>query len=202
MLTSAHVVEPCESIRVRLDSSHAIEAKILNSNNIVDLSLLKIDSLSVRNIKAWNEQVAPFRRGKSPRLGDSVVVYGYPLSGALSAEGNLTTGNISALSGPGDDIRLYQISAPVQPGNSGGPLLDENGRVVGIVVSKLNAIKVAEITGDIPQNVNFALKGDIAKSFLGLYQIPYAESETPLNVTVADVAEMAKHFTVQVECLE
>ena len=203
LLTNAHVIESCEKIQVRLDGTYILNAEVLRNNNSVDLSLLKIDPLSVGTvgkIKSWKGQVATFRQGKPPRMGDSVLVYGYPLAGALSAAGNLTTGNISALSGFGDDMRVYQISAPVQPGNSGGPLLDENGRVIGVVVSKLDAIKVAEITGDIPQNVNFAVKGDLAKSFLGLYQIPYEESEKPLNINAADVAEKAKYFTVQVEC--
>jgi S1-C subfamily serine protease len=74
------------------------------------------------------------------------VVYGFPLTGALASGGNVTTGNITALAGLGDDSRFLQISAPVQPGNSGGPLLDRNGSVVGIVVSKLNALGVASRT--------------------------------------------------------
>ena len=79
---------------------------------------------------------------------------------------------ITALAGLGDDDRLYQISAPVQPGNSGGPLFDESGRVIGIVVAKLDALKMAAATGYIPQNVNFAIKSGIAGSFLGPFFSP------------------------------
>jgi S1-C subfamily serine protease len=79
-----------------------------------------------------------------------VIAYGFPLSGLLSSTGNATTGNISALGGIGDDPRHLQISAPVQPGNSGGPLVDMSGNVIGVIVSKLNALRVARVTADIP----------------------------------------------------
>ncbi len=81
-----------------------------------------------------------------------MVTYGFPLLGLLSSGPTLTTGTISALSGLRDNQTDFQISAPVQPGNSGGPLLDAQGNVIGIVVAKLNAARIAEITdGDIPQ---------------------------------------------------
>ena len=102
-----------------------------------------------------------------PRLGESVEAFGYPLADILSTSGNFSLGNISALSGLGDDSRYLQISAPVQPGNSGGPLLDQRGNLVGVVSSKLNALNVMlQKEGDIPQNVNFAIKASVAATFL------------------------------------
>ena len=85
--------------------------------------------------------------------------------GFWPATTNLSVGNVSALAGLGDDSRYLQISAPVQPGNSGGPLLDASGHLVGIVTAKLDA-RVARFTGDVPQNVNFALKAEVARTFL------------------------------------
>ncbi len=102
------------------------------------------------------------------RQGEDIVVYGFPLPGVLSSGGNVSTGNVTALTGLGDDSRFLQISAPVQPGNGGGPLLDRSGNVVGVVVSKLNALSVASATGDVPQNVNFAIKASVALAFLEL----------------------------------
>ncbi|MFX4941208.1 serine protease, partial [Acinetobacter baumannii] len=94
-------------------------------------------------------KIAAVRMGV--RLGEGVAVFGYPLSGMLSTSGNFTLGNVTALSGLGDDSRYFQISAPVQPGNSGGPLVDANGNLIGVVTSKLNALKVMVATnGDIP----------------------------------------------------
>ena len=108
-----------------------------------------------------------FRSTPDVRRGETVVTYGFPLFGLLSKGPTLTTGDVSALSGLRDNQANFQISAPVQPGNSGGPLLDSNGNVVGIVVAKLNAARIAEMTdGDIPQNVNFAVKAGPALDFL------------------------------------
>ena len=75
-------------------------------------------------------------------------------------------GNVTSVAGLGDDSRILQISAPVQPGNSGGPLLDKFGNVVGIIVSKFNALRLAQVTQDVPQNINFAIKASIAANFL------------------------------------
>ena len=89
--------------------------------------------------------------------GETVVAMGFPLHGTLSSQGNVTVGTISALAGYNDDFRELQFSAPIQPGNSGGPLIDRSGHVVGIVSSEL----VSEIAEEVPQNVNFAIKAEI-----------------------------------------
>ena len=78
----------------------------------------------------------------------------------------LTSGRINSLAGIKDDPRNFQISVPIQPGNSGGPLVNEYGNVVGVVVSRLNAIKLLKETGSLPQNVNYAVKSSFANSFL------------------------------------
>jgi len=93
-----------------------------------------------------------------------VAAFGYPHADLLSTSGNFTQGSVTALAGMGDDSRYLQISTPVQAGNSGGPLLDQNGNLVGIVTFKLNALKMAQASGDLPQNVNFALKASIIAS--------------------------------------
>jgi len=147
-------------------------------------------------------RVATFRAGQPLRQGDGVVVYGFPLGSALAAEGNLTTGNISALAGIANDSRQLQISAPVQPGNSGGPLVDMSGNVIGVVVSKLNALTMMKATGDVPQNVNFAIKAGVAESFLEANGIDYQTAPSAAaTLQVSDVGERAKRFTVKLECL-
>lgn len=99
----------------------------------------------------------------------------------------------------GDAISM-QISAPVQPGNSGGPVLNSRGAVVGVVVSKLDAVRVAEVIGDIPQNVNFAIRGEIAKLFLFQNGVePVIESRVDALSPVG-LAEKASGFTVFVGC--
>jgi serine protease Do len=155
-----------------------------------DLALLATD-LHPTQTANWRLQV---------RQGEDIVVYGFPLTGALASGGNVTTGNVTALAGLADDSRFLQISAPVQPGNSGGPLFDRSGTVVGIMVSKLNALNVASVTGDIPQNVNFAIKAAVATAFLDAQRVTHAESAGAGVLSTPDIAERAKSFTVQVIC--
>jgi hypothetical protein len=123
-------------------------------------------------------------------------VLGYPLQGILASTPNLTIGNVSALAGLGDDSREIQITAPVRPGNSGGPVLDNNGRLIGIVRSKLSP-KI----GTIPENVNFAIKTTVVRNFLDANGFKY-QSLAPAErqMSPADVGEMARPFTVAIEC--
>jgi S1-C subfamily serine protease len=128
------------------------------------------------------------------------VVYGFPLGGLLSEGGNVVTGNITALAGLGNDSRHFQISAPVQPGNSGGPVLDRNGLVVAVVVAKLNAVLEANRIGDIPQNVNFAIKANVAMNFLDGTGLSYTRTDPNEPLDTPTIADMARGFTFLVEC--
>jgi uncharacterized protein YkwD len=192
ILTNSHVVESCERIIVRLPSKELQAAALVARDKKNDLAVVRINNLSL--------SVAAFRAGGAVRAGDAVVALGYPLSGLLATTANLTVGNVSALAGLGDDSRYLQISAPVQPGNSGGPLLDASAHLVGIVTSKLNAAGVALVTGDIPQNVNFALKAEVARTFLESKGIAYQTVRSDQQLSPADVGDMARPFTVYIEC--
>jgi len=143
--------------------------------------------------------VVLFRDGPV-RPGDEVVALGYPLSGLLATAANLTTGNVSALAGLRDDSRYLQISAPVQPGNSGGPLLDMSGHLIGIVTARLDDLNTMRSTGAIPQNVNFALKTDVARTFLDSQGIGYQTARSEQKLSAADVGEIARPSTVKIEC--
>ncbi len=192
VLTNAHVVEGCATVTVRTAQGSIAPASVLSRNANDDLALLKAE------IKA--DRVAALRANPSPRAGESIVVYGFPLSGLLSSAGNATTGGISALAGLRNDSRHLQISAPVQPGNSGGPLVDMSGNVVGVVFSKLNALKVAKSTDDIPQNINFAIKASVAANFLDAGGFAYTSGQPGKDMAVPDVVERAKSFSVEVRC--
>jgi hypothetical protein len=157
--------------------------------------------LAVLRTDLRTSKVAGLRTAPPVRLGETVVSFGFPLAGSLSKEGNLTTGNVSALAGLRDDPTYLQITAPVQPGNSGGPLLDESANVIGVVTSKLDALKLAQRIGDIPQNVNFAIKAEVLKRFLDSRQLTYNEEVSSTRLEVADIADQARAFTVQVECV-
>ena len=135
-----------------------------------------------------------------PKLGQSVIVLGYPLQGLLASSVNVTTGAVSALAGPGDDTRLIQISAPVQPGNSGGPLLDQTGAVIGVVSSKLDALKTQELVGDVPENVNFAIRDAVIRSFLDVHGIEYATAPSGKALDTVAITERGEKAVVRIEC--
>lgn len=192
ILTNAHVVSGCKQIQTR--DSNAV--RLVSKDDKGDLALLKIEVKS--------PAVATFRLRPEPRIGDSVIAFGFPLQGVLSSEGNLSTGNVSATSGVGDDPRFIQVSVPVQPGNSGSPLLDSGGAVIGGIESKLDAAVAFQITGDIPENVNFAIRASEVIHFLDRNTVSYhvEESGSFPDLRVADVAAKAKQFSLPIECVE
>ncbi len=108
--------------------------------------------------------------------------------------------NHTALAGPDNNRRLIQITAPVQPGNSGGPVLDQFGHVVGVVVARLDAIKLVRRTGRLPQNVNFAISEGTARAFLDANNVPYEVEQSDKALPTPDIAAKAREFTVRVEC--
>lgn len=191
-VTNAHVVESCKSLLASSAEAQASPMSVIAVDRENDLAVLKLSSRA--------GTYAQFRTGPPVRQGEQVVIYGYPLVGALSTQGNLSTGIVSALAGLFNDTRDLQISAPVQVGNSGGPVLDASGNVIGIVTSKLNAIKAAGITGDIPQNVNFAIKGSIIMNFLDANSVKYDTTTAKKDRPTADIGDTAKAFTFAIAC--
>ena len=139
-------------------------------------------------------------RDKAIQSGDSVVAIGYPFHGLLTSDFTVTTGIVSSLSGILNDTRFLQISAAIQPGNSGGPLLASSGDVVGVVAAKLNAIKFVRATGNIPENINFAIKTGALRDFLDNSVVPYQISDAKDELKTADIARNARAFTFLISC--
>ena len=191
LLTNHHVIDGCQSVRATV-AGHKQPITVVGTDAENDLAVLQLPAPS--------PSVARFREGRTIRPGDSVVVVGFPLPGLLASEANVTTGTVSALAGIGNNTRFLQITAPVQPGNSGGPLLDRSGQIVGVVVSKLNALTIAKATGDIPQNINFAINGAVAKAFLDSQSVEYETGASSTKMEPAESGAAAKKFTFLVEC--
>ena len=189
ILTNHHVIEGCTRLRI---AQSKIAVNVLSSDKNNDLAILKSEIQS--------DKFAVFREGRGVRAGDDVVAFGFPLNGILSTSGNVAVGVVSALTGMNNDSSRIQISAPVQPGNSGGPLLDRNGNVVGVIVSKLNAIKMAQANGDIPQNVNFAVSEPVARGFLDANDVPYETATLVKSLETSEIADQARKYTVLIEC--
>jgi S1-C subfamily serine protease len=194
LLTNKHVIRGCGAVRVRPDSGASIDAEVVALDSDDDLALLRARSAA--------RSVATFRAEPGVRPGDDVVAVGFPLAGLLADQVNVSVGTVNALAGLYNDKHMMQMSAPVQPGSSGGPLFDASGNVVGIVVTKLNAKIVAEETGDIPQNVNFAIKSAVARHFLDAQGIRYATAPSSDRRSNADVGDIGRGVVVMVECMK
>jgi len=187
IVTANHVVDDCTAIKIADIGS----ATLARSDRRADLAILKPNRPLSMGLR--------FRSGHPVRLGEEVVVIGFPLHGLLSTPPTITTGIVSSLAGVRDDPTEMQVSAPVQPGNSGGPVLDRSGNVVGVVESKLDAIKAAVLTGDIPQNVNFAIHASIVTSLLDSYSIQYDIGSFDNNRPITDIVSSAIPAVVSLE---
>jgi len=166
VVTNHHVVAGASSVSLVLGNGTIIDADVQESDPANDLAVLRPRK------PAGLPAGLPLAR-RAPEVGVHVFTLGYPQPDLMGSEVKLTDGIVSARSGVGGDIRTLQISAPVQPGNSGGPLLDMNGEVIGIVVAKLNAAEFFKWTGNLPENVNYAVK--LA------YLLPLLESAEPVR---------------------
>jgi len=183
VLTNQHVVAHCGDMSIHQIDGSITPAKVMASDATNDLAVLK----SV----AKSPSYARFREAADLRRGDAVVAFGFPRTDLLSTGGVVTNGTVSALSGPQDDSRLLQISVPLQPGNSGGPLLDQSGNIVGITSSGFR--------GDM-QNVNFAIKAIVARSFLETNSVGYQQAPSTKALSTSDIAALAEKFVVGISC--
>jgi S1-C subfamily serine protease len=189
VLTNSHVVDQCRQIRIRGSDRNAT-AQLLSRDTTNDLALLSTD-LPTTNFAVWHT---------STREGEDATVYGFPFTGILASAGNVTKGIVAAIAGLRDDARYLQISAQVQPGNSGGPVFDATGAVIGVVVSRLNQIRSAGAMNEIAQNVNFAIKSSVASTFLNAHGVSLSEGRVGRSLSTPEIVERAKAITVQVYC--
>jgi serine protease Do len=192
LLTAAHVQRDCVLLEARKDGKTFPVTSIASS---VLLDVAVIDS------GLPTTTMLPLRRAQGLVLGESVTSVGYPLQGLLADSPNLTRGNVSSTSGIKGSYGMFQFSAPIQPGNSGGPVVSDNGELLGMAVGTLNAKALVE-KGLLPQNVNFALSSDYVARFLRRERVEFNEVErkTPGEMKIANDAALGA--TVQLACFE
>ncbi len=193
VITNQHVVNECDAYEVIDDANRATRASLMASDTQRDLALLSVDKRYAT--------VARVRSDATPKLGESVTVVGYPLANVLGSKPTVGFGHISSTTGIRDNPTQMQISVPIQRGNSGGPVLDQAGNVIGVVVSKLDALKVAQRMGDLPQNVNFAIRGEVLRVFLENNKIAFTASRDSSKLENTDIASQGAAVTVRVRCV-
>lgn len=195
IVTNNHVIKDCVGdVQGNFVGQPAKKLRIVATDGINDLALLQ-----AKGAKKTFKEPATIRN-TPVQSGDAVVAIGFPFHGLLTSDFTVTTGIVNSLSGILNDTRFLQISAPVQPGNSGGPLLDMSGHVVGVVSSKLNALKFAKATGDIPENINFALKTGTVRDFLDNSVVPYGTEQSQEDLKAADIASAARSYIMLITC--
>jgi S1-C subfamily serine protease len=183
LLTNAHVVDACRVI------GNAVigQGKVIAVDAASDLALVQFARTPRGHVAL---------RAETLKLGEGVVAAGYPLSGLLDNGLNVTSGNVSALSGLRGDRRFVQVTTPVQPGNSGGPLLDGSGRLVGLV---FGGLKDDAESGLRPQNVNYAVAPFVIQAFLQEHDVAFTHGRSARE-TAESIAAKARGHTVQLEC--
>jgi len=190
LVTNNHVVAQCHEMRIT-ENDKGVPVKVVAVDPDRDLAIL---------LAPHPAEASAVFRSDPPRLGENIVVVGFPLPQFLSSGATVTNGIVSALAGARNDRRQLQISAPIQPGNSGGPAFDASGHIVGVAVATLNSVRVAQLTGAIPENINFAVKGDEAKQFLAEHNVKIETAPVGKELSVAAIADQALKVTVRLEC--
>jgi S1-C subfamily serine protease len=193
IITNNHVIDGCVGdIHGNLSGQGTMTLRTVATDETNDLALLQ----APETIKG-----AASIRATPIHPGDSIIVIGYPLHGLLTSDFTVASGIVSSLSGLLNDTRYLQISAGVQEGNSGGPLLDTSGNLVGVVAAKINALKFAKATGDLPQNINFAIKTGAVRDFLDNSAVPYETMESKQEFKTAEIASKARAYTLLISCM-
>jgi S1-C subfamily serine protease len=194
IVTNNHVIDGCVGdIKGNLTGEASMVLRVVSSDANNDLALLQAPST------ATFKEFARIR-DRSFHSGDSVVAIGFPYHGLLTSDFTVTTGIVSSLSGMRNDTRFLQISAPVQPGNSGGPLFDTTGQIVGVVTAKIPVLRIAAATGNIPENINFAIKTGALRDFLDNSVVPYQTAEPKGELKTTDIAGNARAYTMLISC--
>lgn len=191
LVSNYHVVEMCQYILAVMDGD-LLNVKVVASDITNDLIVGKVEELSNNNFLALSSDGA--------FLGDNVIAAGFPLAGTLSDNLKVTRGIVSSMSGLNNNYSEYQIDAAVQSGNSGGPLIDASGNVVGVVVAQLNKYKLLQEREIIPENVNFAVKSQNVSVFLSANNIDFISKDSKKVIQNRVVAESAEDSTVMLLC--
>jgi S1-C subfamily serine protease len=188
IVTNYHVAGECRTI----DVPPYGKAKLVKADKGVDLAAIELE-------KDISSSFATVRIDK-PTLGESVVMVGYPLAQLLDSSINIATGIVSSETGLGGETKWFTTNAGVQPGNSGGPILDTHGNVVGVAVAKIDDAKLLAAIGNVAPNVGFAIKNNVLLDFLDIFKHSRSERVDGADLGVQEIARRARAFTVQIIC--
>ena len=190
VVSNDHVVGVCKKV-IAYEEGEEITLKILATDIVNDIGLVKgkFKNKKYLNIKTDGAE-----------LGEDIIAFGYPLSQTLSDSVKLTKGIVSSLTGLGNNISQIQIDAAIQPGNSGGPVVNMNGQVVGIASAGLSKLYMAKEANYIPENVNFAVASQTLTAFLKAHKINIGTSASE-TLSTKELAKIGEPVTIQLFCM-
>jgi S1-C subfamily serine protease len=191
ILTNWHVIDKCKGISFTPAGGKALVTELVASDKSKDLALLRAPFAPAG--------VASFRFLQQLDLSEDVFVVGYPLHGKVAIKPILVSGYVSAAEN-GPRPGRYPMKIDVRRGNSGGPVLDRAGRVVGVVVAKVNTLDVYAATGRLIQNIGIAIRLSVAMDFMREHGVMIMESPTRSPLTEAEIFTKAHQFVGQVGC--
>ena len=189
ILSNNHVVDSCTTVKVHY-KGNAKAVKILAIDRANDLSLMKSD-VNPDDVFAISKEDA--------ELMEEIWVAGYPFGKVVSSSVKINKGNINALTGIGDNYSNFQTDAPMQPGNSGGPIINQKGNVVGVAVAKLDYIKIIEDFGAIPEGTNFGIKSSTVQQFIKANNVNSASTNL-MDMSNKDLGKKIQKATVYLDC--
>ncbi len=183
--TNAHVVEDAKNIRVHVKNeseSKIYKAKLELKDSKNDVAIIRIDDPEFKELNNL-----PYTLSEKAEIGEKSFTIGFPLNDIMGSNFKITDGIISSNTGLNDDVRFYQISVPLQPGNSGGPLFNKNGNIIGITTAKLNSNAV----GTNIENVNYAIKIQYLENILNMLP-SYTKPKNAQNLNGKELQEQVK----------
>ena len=203
IVTNQHVVNQCKKITVGDSINTQIPADLIASDKKNDLAILQTISMEMASadtksfVQKLSIQVVPVLSGGLMRSedvvgGEQIYIAGYPLGNMVSDQMKLGDGIVSATKGMDNDVSQFIVSSDIKRGNSGGPVYDSKGNVVGVAVSRLNVNRT--------DTINFAIKGSTVKQFLSAHNVPTKWSNRQENITTQDLYKIASKQTVMVVC--
>tara|TARA_Y100001980_G_C14547066_1_gene327448 strand:- start:1077 stop:2333 length:1257 start_codon:yes stop_codon:yes gene_type:complete len=199
--TNYHIVENAQKIEILFPEKNITKQAMLRLRDINnDLAVLEIKDFDFNKVSS-NHIPYTLARVGDVKVGQEVFTLGFPLGSIMGSKTRLSTGRINSIYGVQEDPRLFQIGNSLQPGNSGGPLFNEKGELVGVVVSGLNAKYFYENRGIIPQNMNFAVKVSYLENLLAMIPdsdaIIYRDSKIS-SLSMEELVEELNPFVVQI----
>lgn len=190
IVTNYHVIRGAKQVAILRHDRTVAPARVIATDVANDLAVLATDLQDVQHL--------PIMRSDGVKRGEKVFTLGYPNPGLQGRSIKFTDGSISAISGIQDQPNKFQISVPVQPGNSGGPLIDIDGNVVGIVVAKLSVEAALKTAGSLPENINYAVKSNYLVELLNSSQTEFTigQPSSAAPRTSSDVAASSEKAVV------